>query len=109
MANATPDPQDLPPHPRLKSPTTYKRDTIIQALADLYETLPHIDPSGVHRAPEEGWPEITDQSVAACGLRKTAEAVDLLRHLPYITGPTNCWFAPDAYAVDYRAVVGRGR
>ncbi|KAI0188905.1 hypothetical protein EV127DRAFT_512622 [Xylaria flabelliformis] len=106
MANATPDPRDLPRDPRLESPSTYKRDTITKALADFYERLPHIDPSDVHRAPEDGWPEITEQSVAARGLRKTAAAVDLLRHLPYIAGPECCWIAPDAYAVDYRAVVG---
>ncbi|KAI1128606.1 hypothetical protein F5Y10DRAFT_172583 [Nemania abortiva] len=106
MAYAAPDPRDLPPDPRLQVPSTYQRDTIIQALTDLYERLPHIDPSDVHRAPAGGWPEITDQSIAARGLRKTAGAVDLLRHLPYITGPANCWVAPEACAVDYRAVVG---
>ncbi|KAI1150294.1 hypothetical protein F4825DRAFT_468251 [Nemania diffusa] len=108
MTNAAPDPRDLPPDPRLHCPSTYNQDRIIQALADLYEGLPHIDPRDVHRAPAGGWPEVTEQSVAARGLRKTAGAVALLRHLPYIAGPTNCWVAPDAYPVDYRAVVGAG-
>ncbi|KAI2635309.1 hypothetical protein GGS21DRAFT_75345 [Xylaria nigripes] len=105
MTNPTPDPHDLSPDPRLPYPNTYNRDTIVQALSDFYERLPHIDPSDVHRAPAGGWPEITAQSVAVRGLRKTPEAVELLRHLPYIDGPVNCWVAPDAYPIDYRAVV----
>ncbi|KAI0437596.1 hypothetical protein F4803DRAFT_142689 [Xylaria telfairii] len=105
MSNLTPNPHDLPSDPRLKSPSTYDAETIVNALSNFYERLPHIDPSDVRRAPAGGWPQITSESVAARGLRKTPEAVDLLRHLPYIEGRENCWIAPDAYPIDYRAVV----
>ncbi|KAI1426921.1 hypothetical protein F5Y12DRAFT_712802 [Xylaria sp. FL1777] len=90
MADATPDPRDLPPDPRRR----------------LVFTPPFFyDPANVHRATE---PEITSQSVAARGLRKTAVVVDLhvLRYLPYVAGPRNCWVTPEAYAVYYLAVVG---
>ncbi|ORY61422.1 uncharacterized protein BCR38DRAFT_440149 [Pseudomassariella vexata] len=109
MSTKTPDPRQLPPDPRLRTPTTSSQDTVVAALVQLYENLPHIEPSHVHRAPSEGWPQITIESVAARGLRKTPEAVELLRHLPYIDGPKRCWIAPYAYPVDYRFVVSNAK
>lgn len=103
--SSTPDPNQLPPDPRLTAPSTYSRDTIVAALVSLYESLPHIEPSAVHRSPDGGWPEITSAAIAARGLQKTNEVVELLKRLPYVDG-NNPWVAPEAAIVDYRAVVG---
>jgi hypothetical protein len=102
--STTPDPSKLSPDPRLYSPATYSRDAVVANLVSLYESLPHIDPSEIHHAPPGGWPEINSASIAAHGIRKTDEAVELLRRLPYIDG--SCpWVEPDAFPVDYRAVI----
>lgn len=106
--SSTPDPGQLPADPRLAHPATYSRDAVVAALASFYEGLPHVDPADICRAPAGGWPEISEASVAARGLVKTAEVVELLQRLPYLSGD-NSWVAPDAAAVDYRAVVGASR
>ncbi|KAI0476400.1 hypothetical protein GGR56DRAFT_468035 [Xylariaceae sp. FL0804] len=102
----TPDPRNLPRDPRLAAPSTYDRDATVRALTRLYSSLPHLSPADVQRAPAGGWPEVTAAAAAARGLRKTARALDLLRHLPYLAGPLNTWVAPEAYALDWRVVVG---
>lgn len=108
MSIPTPDPRSLPPDPRLPSPSLYSQDVCVAALTSLYESLPHIASSDIRYPPAEGWPEITQASLQAVGLRKTDQVVELLRHLPYINGQFP-WVAPDAYVVDYRkAVTERG-
>lgn len=97
----TPDPRQLSTDPRLSSPATYVRDVVISSITSLYQSLPHIDPSDIQFPPPVGWPEITSASLAAKGLQKTDEAVELLRHLPYITGKCP-WVAPDSFVLDYR-------
>lgn len=99
-----PDPSLLPRDPRLPFPSTYSRDAIVAALESFYRSLPHVEPSAVQTAPPDGWPGITSENVAACGLTKTDEVVALMRHMPYLDG--RCpWVAPMAFAVDYRKVV----
>jgi len=53
-------------------------------------------------APEEGWPSITQTSLA--GLEKTDKVIELLRHLPYIDGSSthNTQIAFSTIAIDYR-------
>lgn len=97
----TPDPRQLPPDPRLSSPATYSRDDVISSITSLYRSLPHIDPSDIQSPPPGGWAQITSASLAAKGLHKTDEAVELLRHLPYIAGKCP-WVAPDSFVLDYR-------
>ncbi|KAI0159378.1 hypothetical protein BJ166DRAFT_329527 [Pestalotiopsis sp. NC0098] len=106
--SSTPDPGQLPADPRLAHPATYSRDAVVAALVSFYEGLPHVEPADICRAPAGGWPEISEASVAARGLVKTGEVVELLRRLPYLRGD-NPWVAPDAAAVDYRAVVAASR
>lgn len=99
---ATPDASRLPMDPRLSSPpATYFRDVVISSITSLYQSLPHIDPSNIQLPPPGGWPEISSALLAAKGLHKTDEAVELLRHLPYITGKCP-WMAPDSFVLDYR-------
>jgi hypothetical protein len=109
----TPDPRQLPPDPRLSSPgpyspATYSRDVVISNIISLYQSLPHIDPSDIQFPPPGGWPEITSASLAARGLHKTDEVVEVLRNLPYISGE-HPWVAPDAFALDYREVLKEER
>ncbi|KAK2005675.1 hypothetical protein LZ32DRAFT_664189 [Colletotrichum eremochloae] len=103
---AIPDPQDLPPDPRLPGQQPrYSRDNIVDSLASFYQSLPHVDPSLVRRAPQGGWPEITTESLAAAGMRPLPErAVDLIRHLPYIDGDP-VWITPETFPINYRTAV----
>lgn len=90
------------PDPRLQGRTAhYNRDEIVAQLEAFYEFLPHIPSSSVHRAPSGGWPSITAEALAARGIQKTTEVLDLLRHLPYVAGDQP-WIAPEAYPCDYR-------
>lgn len=100
MSISTPDPRSLPPDPRLPYPSLYSQDVCVAAITSLYESLPHIAPSDIRYPPSSGWPEITQESLQAIGLRKTDQVVELLRHLPYLNGQYP-WVAPDAYVVDY--------
>ncbi|KAG9594683.1 hypothetical protein KCU77_g3343, partial [Aureobasidium melanogenum] len=54
--------------------------------------------------PEEGWPSITQDSLA--GLEKTEAVIELLRHLPYIepSEDYNTQVAFSTSAIDYRAI-----
>ncbi|KAK2051957.1 hypothetical protein LY76DRAFT_688118 [Colletotrichum caudatum] len=101
-----PDPQDLPPDPRLPGQRPrYSRDNIVNSMAAFYQGLPHVDPSLVRRAPSGGWPEITTESLAAAGMRPLPErAVDLIRHLPYIDG-NPLWITPETFPINYRTAV----
>ncbi|KAI4600108.1 hypothetical protein KJ359_001210 [Pestalotiopsis sp. 9143b] len=90
------------PDPRLQGRTArYDRDEIVAQLEAFYQFLPHIPLSSVHRAPPGGWPSIKAEALEARGIHKTPEALDLLRHLPYISGDQP-WIAPEAYPCDYR-------
>jgi len=53
-------------------------------------------------APEDGWPSITQSSLA--GLEKTDKVIELLRHLPYIniSKTHNTQIAFSTIAIDYR-------
>ncbi|EXF76164.1 hypothetical protein CFIO01_03557 [Colletotrichum fioriniae PJ7] len=101
-----PDPKDLPPDPRLPGQQPrYSRDNIIASLATFYQSLPHIDPSLVSRAPSGGWPEITPESLAASGMKHLNErVVDLIKHLPYIDG-NPLWITSETFPINYLTAV----
>ncbi|KAI1415064.1 hypothetical protein F5Y13DRAFT_187749 [Hypoxylon sp. FL1857] len=96
----------LPPDPRLARGKVahYNRDEIVSQLDSFYHFLPHIPTSAIHRAPPNGWPSITAEALERRGIHKTAEAIELMRHLPYISldGGARPWFIPDGFVCDYR-------
>ncbi|KAI1377897.1 hypothetical protein F4677DRAFT_413866 [Hypoxylon crocopeplum] len=100
----------LSPDPRLRQPAHYSRQEVVSALSDFYNflaTLPHIHSSAINHAPPGGWPEITRESLAKRDIHKPAEAIELLRHLPYIRGEVGerfNWIAPECFACDWRLV-----
>ena len=76
----------LLPDPRLKNKIAqYDRDEIVADIFSFYNFLPHVSASNIARAPPDGWPEITASSLAVHGIHKTPEAIELMRHLPYIS------------------------
>lgn len=90
--------------PRTKDATAhYDRDEIVADLESFYSFLPHVSTSMVHLAPPGGWPEITQERLAAHDIHKSPEAIDLLRHLPYISSKEP-WIMITALACDYRDV-----
>lgn len=68
----------------------------------LVEELGAIPADCVEYPPEEGWPTISEESLA--GLEKTKKVVDVLRHLPYIKycSGFNVQIAFATEALDYR-------
>jgi hypothetical protein len=64
----------------------YDRDEIVADLVCFYNFLPHVSTSTIQPAFLGGWPEITETSLAVHEVHKSPEVVDLLRHLPYISG-----------------------
>ncbi|KAH8694322.1 hypothetical protein BGW36DRAFT_384747 [Talaromyces proteolyticus] len=68
----------------------------------LVEELGAIPADCVEYPPEEGWSNISEESLA--GLEKTKEVVDVLRHLPYIkySNGFNVQIAFATEALDYR-------
>lgn len=89
-------PRDLPPDPRLPGEQPrYSRDNIVTALLSFYESLPHVDPSLIRRAPPGGWTEITPESLAGAKMRP-AERVS---HRPDPSPPIYRWRA--SIALDY--------
>lgn len=56
----------------------------------------------INHAPTGGWPSICKSSLEAWGIHKTDEAIELLRHLPYLSGGEHAFVAPAAFACDYR-------
>ncbi|XWX02340.1 hypothetical protein V2A60_010377 [Cordyceps javanica] len=68
----------------------------------LVEELGAIPADCVEHAPEEGWPNISEGSLA--GMEKTKKAVDILRHLSYIkySNGFNVQIAFATEALDYR-------
>lgn len=83
------------------APARYDRDEIVADLTSFYNFLPHVSASKVCTAPLGGWPEITEESLAKHGVHKSQEAIDLMRHLPYISGDEP-WIMITAYVCDYR-------
>jgi hypothetical protein len=81
----------------------YDRDEIIADLLSFYRFLPHVSTSTIHTAPPGGWPEITEASLAVHNIHKSPEAIDLLRHLPYISGQEP-WIMVTTLVCDYRCV-----
>jgi len=79
---------------------------VVEAVRDYYAFLANdlgaIPSECVVDAPEEGWPSITQSSLA--GLEKTDTVIELLRHLPYIavSNTHNTQIAFSTMAVDYR-------
>jgi hypothetical protein len=82
----------------------YDRDKIVADLVSFYNFLPHVSTSTVYTAPPGGWPEITEASLAAHNIHKSPEAIDLLRHLPYISGKEP-WIMVTTLVCDYRCVI----
>jgi len=79
---------------------------VVDALRDHYTFLVNdlgaIPPDCVVDAPEDGWPSITQSSLA--GLVKSDKVIEPLRHLPYIdTSKTyNTQITFSTIAMDYR-------
>lgn len=69
----------------------------------LVQELEAIPADCVEYPPEEGWPNISQESLA--GLQKTPQVVDVLRHLPYIKYREgfNVKIAFATEALDYRS------
>jgi hypothetical protein len=63
----------------------YSRDAVVAEIASFYEFLAslYIPSEAFIYPPPGGWPEITPQSLSCLG--KTATAIDLIRHLPFIS------------------------
>ncbi|KAH6710830.1 hypothetical protein BKA61DRAFT_737735 [Leptodontidium sp. MPI-SDFR-AT-0119] len=92
------------PDPRLSNRIAhFNRDEIISSLLAFYNFLPHVPASDIHSPPADGWPEITSTSLTIHGIHKTPEAIELLRHLPYLSGDQP-WIMITALACDYRRV-----
>jgi hypothetical protein len=81
----------------------YNRNEIVADLFSFYTFLPHVSTSTIHSAPPGGWPEITEASLALHNIHKSPKAIDLLRHLPYISGKEP-WILVTALVCDYRCV-----
>jgi hypothetical protein len=81
----------------------YNRNEIVADLLSFYNFLPHVSTSTIDIAPRRGWPEITEASLALHSIYKSPEAIDLLRHLPYISG-REPWMLVTALVCDYRCV-----
>ena len=78
----------------------YNRGEVVADLLSFYEFLPHVITSTGHVAPAERWSEITLASLAVHGIHKTSEVVELLRHLPHLSGHQP-WIMIAAMAYDY--------
>jgi hypothetical protein len=79
-------------------------DAVRQYYTFLSDDLGAIPTECVVDAPEGGWPEISQSSLA--GLEKTDAVIELLRHLPYINTSNNhnTQIAFSTSAIDYRAI-----
>lgn len=79
-------------------------DAVRQYYTFLSDDLGAIPSECVVDAPEGGWPEISQSSLA--GLEKTDAVIELLRHLPYINTSNNhnTQIAFSTSAIDYRAI-----
>jgi hypothetical protein len=94
----------LLPDPRLKNKIAhYDRDEVVADILSFYNFLPHVSASNIARASPDGWPEITASSLAVHGIHKTPEAIELMRHLPYISYGQP-WIMITAMVCDYRRV-----
>ncbi|CAD0111528.1 unnamed protein product, partial [Aureobasidium uvarum] len=78
-------------------------DALRQYYAFLANDLGAIPSTCIVEPPVEGWPTITQTSLA--GLEKTDTVIEFLRHLPYIesSGEYNTQIGFSTCAVDYRA------
>lgn len=74
----------------MAQPTTSSRDEIIAAITDFYKfyiQLPYLDSDALVFAPEnDGWPNVNAAELRTRG--RSDEAVELLRHLPYLENPS---------------------
>lgn len=65
--------------------STYSRDETIAAITGYYQQfvkMPYLEPSALRLAPEGGWTSINVNELKKRG--RTDEAINLLRHLPYL-------------------------
>lgn len=88
----------------MTTPTLYSRDAAIATIRDFYlflTNLPRISPSDIKKAPETGWPELDNATLAKLGKNDTVN--DLIRHLPYISssGEGNNKIAPETSVIQY--------
>jgi len=63
----------------------YNRDDVVASITDFYVFLTthlHFQPSELKTPPTTGWPQINQIRFAFLG--KSDEAIDLLKHLPYL-------------------------
>lgn len=87
---------------------SYSRDGTIAAIRGYYSFLVdlYLNESDIIEPPEEGWPEITPNSLQCMG--KTDEVIELLRNLPYIRTPSDdidaVQGAPECYFADWQSV-----
>ena len=93
------------------SQISYSRDECVAAFRDYFDFLTkmYLKPSEVLIPPKGGWPEITADSLQSLG--KTDTVIDLLRHLPYISGGGDPRYHaqgfPSCYFADWTAVARR--
>jgi hypothetical protein len=77
----------------------YSRDETVKAILALYQQLikhPYLDESALLIPPPSGWTTIDETALRAIG--KTDTVIDLLRHLPYLSGKD------DGYTINYETV-----
>ncbi|KAL2210412.1 hypothetical protein CC79DRAFT_1365805 [Sarocladium strictum] len=86
----------------------YSHEEAVQAVRGYYTFLTnmYLDSARIAEPPtEDGWPNITSERCRTFG--KTTEVIDLLKHLPYITGaPPDAWgnrphAGPHIWFLDY--------
>lgn len=85
--------------------SSYSREEVIAAVQDFYELLiklPYIEPNALVFPPAEGWAGVDAEALRGRG--KTEEAIELLRHLPYLSAPAagRRWMiGPDTIEIAY--------
>lgn len=85
---------------------TCNREECIAAVRDYYHFLTklYLDESDIEEPPEDGWPNITADTMR--GLGKTDEVVQLLRHLPYIRSDERVQGGPWVEFANWRETAG---
>ena len=77
----------------------YSRDETVKAILAFYQQLikhPYLDSAALLIPPPSGWTTIDEPALRAIG--KTDTVIDLLRHLPYLSGKD------DGYTINYETV-----
>jgi hypothetical protein len=80
----------LYPRQTMAQSSTSSRDEIIATITDFYKfyiRLPYLDSNALVFAPEnDGWPDVNATELRTRG--RSEEAIELLRHLPYLENPS---------------------